>query len=604
MPIRSQNPVLLHGEQMATVSSLREELGATFSEAVQSGPIGSLSRMADLDEAEQGIADDPMTLSRVGTRIGRGADSPKLTRDAAAQRVKDAGLDGLLSIPASGMRQRTVDILIERKRAELRRRTILQQSPGGAGRTSARLASAFAGSLVDPTNIALAFVPVVGEARYAALLARAGSMAGRTGVRLGVGAAEGTVGAAIAEPLNYYANVQQQADYDAYDAMTNIAGGAFFGSALHAGAGLFGDMLRPGRWAQKPQRVNPDADPGRVVTPGVETAPARTNALEYDPTALALQRERDIVLDRLSEGRPLTRERATAQALESLRPDIEAGLLARASGVADKGDIAAAKADLTAVTRELDGLDAERRGLVKDINGRPGVTRKQAEKLADEQLAERRADLEGRKSRAEAQIAGNKDASDAVAELSALRRGEVPEAWRSQVDAEADRLLGGDGQNALSSAVRKAIDEDPFGNVRPYLAQLPADVQQGALRMALAQMATGRPIDVTPALLAHHGDVQGAAVAAQRNAGELAGADRYAAQQADLRLQDAPKADTVETRTEAANEAEAAYREQAAQSGLDEDAVGDLLEEGQQAVREAASFTKALKIAALCALRT
>ena len=42
--------------------------------------------------------------------------------------------------------------------------------------------------LLDPLNIASAFVPVVGEARYANLLARAASPLGRAGVRAGVGA--------------------------------------------------------------------------------------------------------------------------------------------------------------------------------------------------------------------------------------------------------------------------------------------------------------------------------------------------------------------------------------------------------------------------------
>lgn len=601
MPVRAADPLLRFGDQVETTSTVGEEMGAMFGEAVQSGPIGSLWRMAELEQAEQGIAqDNSAMLAKAGVRTARAPDSPKLSQADARQRVKDAGLDGSLDIPVAGMRSRTLEILVARKQAELRRQTILQQSPGGAGRVSARVAAGLVGSLVDPANVALAFVPVVGQARYAAWLRGAGGAFGRTAVRGSVGAVEGVVGAALVEPLNYAANQQQQADYDAYDAMLNIAGGAFFGTALHAGAGLFGDMLRPGRWAAQPKpRPERTSEPQGAIDPAMPPRPGEgPRALEIDAAA----RERAIVLDRLAEGRPLTREDAVLRAMDTLRTDIEADLLARASGVAEPGTIAAARAELAAVTRELDAFDTAHRQRIKDANARPGVTRKQAEALAGEQSADLRADLLGRKARAEALITANKAGSDAVAALSALRKGEVPDDWRARVEAEADRLLGSDGQAPLSAAVRKAIETDPFRNVRPALAQLPPEVQQDALRMALAQAVTGRPIDITPALLAHHGDLPGALAAAGRNAGEIAGADRVASQAADLRLKDL-KADDIGAMTEAANEAEALVRDQARAAGLADEEIAAMLDDAEAATRDATRRVSAFKIAALCALR-
>lgn len=601
MPLRSQDPLFLHGDQVATTSTAGEEAGAMFVEAAQSGPIGALWRMATLDEAENGIADDPMTLSRTGRRTGRGPDSPLVSQSDALARIKAEGMDGLLQVEKAGIRSRALDILIARKRAEQRRQTILQQSPGGAGRVSARVAASLAGSLVDPSNVALAFVPAVGEARYAAMLARAGGLAGRTGVRIGVGGAEGLVGAAIAEPLNYAANLQQQADYDAYDAMLNIGGGAFFGAALHGGAGLFGDAIRPGRWAPR-RELAPDATGGAASAP-LPDATTRTVEAPRAPEIDVAARERAIVLDRLREGRPLTRDHATAQAMDNLRADIEADLLAQASGVADRGVVAAARAELTAVTRELDGLDAAQRQRVKDFNAHPGVTRKQAEAMAAEQQGSIRADLETRKVRAEAQIAANKAGSDAQAALSAFRnKGEVPDAWRAQIDAEADRLLGSNHEQTLSAAVTKAIADDPFRGVRPGIATLPADVQQGAMRAALAQALTGRPVDVTPTLFGHYGDLQAATDAALRNAGEQAGADRVAAQAADVRLAEA-RTEDIAAQTEAANDAEATLREMARQAELPDEDLATMMEAGEVAMKEAKQRVSAFKIAALCALR-
>ena len=600
MPIRTAPSVMLHGDQIATQSTGLEEFSATFGEALRSGPTGSLFRLQELEVAQEGHQESGAQVARFGHLPGanRAPDSPLVSQQDALQRIRDAGLDGHLKVPEGGIRQRALQILIDRKNDELRRQTILAQSPGGSGRVGSRLAGGLIGSLVDPTNIALAFVPVVGEARYARLLEQAGSVAMRTGVRVGVGAAEGIVGGALAEPLNYAANVQQQADYDAYDSFQNIAGGAFFGAALHGGAGLFGDMIRPGKWAPKrePLAVERDAINGARAELGrVEAVDPRPGLDLPDPIA----RERAIVLDRLAEGRPLTREAALTRALDNLRGDIEADLIARTSGVAEPNVVATHKAELAAVTKELDGLDGEWRDLAKRFNDRPGVTRKEAESLAHRELAERRADLEARKARSEAIIAANKEGADAQAQLGALKRGEAPDHWKPAVEREADRLLGADGQHPLSAAITQAIKADPFAPVRPYLGSLPPEVQQGAFRAGLAQALTGRPIDVSPVLLAHAGDLQGAAQAAMRNASEVAGADHVAAQAADARLAEARVQD-VAAITEAANDAEALWREQAKAAGLEED---DLADDVAQVMTDTKARVSALKIAALCAMR-
>jgi len=85
--------------------------------------------------------------------------------------------------------------------------------------------------------VALAFVPVVGEAKMAAMLARSTGVAGRLGVRAAVGAAEGAVGAAVIEPLVYGLANKLGDDYTVYDSFMNVAVGSVLGAGLHTAVG-------------------------------------------------------------------------------------------------------------------------------------------------------------------------------------------------------------------------------------------------------------------------------------------------------------------------------------------------------------------------------
>lgn len=215
-------------------------IGAQALEAFHDLPVAQTARNVTLDEAENG-----RRISRWGGRYE--PDSPLLDRDSAAGRVKDAGLEGQLDIPETGIRERSLDLLIENKKEVNRRNAIIGRSPGGFALGTAGLATQLGVSLLDPTNIAMSFVPVVGEARYAAMLARAGSALGRTGVRAGVGAAEGMVGQALLEPLTYATDRRYQEEYGLNDALANIAFGGLFGAAVHNIAPAVRGAMRMGR---------------------------------------------------------------------------------------------------------------------------------------------------------------------------------------------------------------------------------------------------------------------------------------------------------------------------------------------------------------------
>jgi len=100
---------------------------------------------------------------------------------------------------------------------------------------------------MDPLNIASAFIPVIGPARYTALIANASGGLARAGIRAGVGATEGAVGAALIEPFVLVGASREQADYTLADSLGNVFFGTVLGGGLHVGAGAFSDALSKGR---------------------------------------------------------------------------------------------------------------------------------------------------------------------------------------------------------------------------------------------------------------------------------------------------------------------------------------------------------------------
>ena len=112
--------------------------------------------------------------------------------------------------------QSVVDIMVEKKEAERERQSIIQRGPEGSWNPfssgfyvgAAKFGTGLAVSMLDPINIGASFIPVFGQARFAALAARQGL---RT-ARLTRGVVEGAVGAALVEPIVYSAAKRVQAD--------------------------------------------------------------------------------------------------------------------------------------------------------------------------------------------------------------------------------------------------------------------------------------------------------------------------------------------------------------------------------------------------------
>lgn len=243
-------------EQTAPLSSV---LGATASDALVYSPALSLERIFELQNAEKG---EPVGIGspEMGD-IERAPPSSRLVPpDEAREKVKQAGVN--LTVPDGGIREQALDILIRRQVEDRRRKDALNRAPGGFWAGAARFGVALAASAVDPINVAASFIPAVGPARYTMMLAKAGGGFGRAGVRAGVGFAEGSIGAAIVEPLVYGAARYEQADYDLTDSLLNIAFGGVLGGGLHMGAGAIGDALaRAARGGEQLPRLLEEAGP-------------------------------------------------------------------------------------------------------------------------------------------------------------------------------------------------------------------------------------------------------------------------------------------------------------------------------------------------------
>ena len=134
-------------------------------------------------------------------------------------------------------REGVVDYLVKRKEIEQQRSSIMARGPQNTYGTF--FLASMATNFLDPINIGAAFVPIVGEARFANMVARSG----KNVARLQRGFVEGFVGNAGIEPIVYGVARSEQADYDKYDSFFNVAFGGIMGSTLHVGFGKIGDII-------------------------------------------------------------------------------------------------------------------------------------------------------------------------------------------------------------------------------------------------------------------------------------------------------------------------------------------------------------------------
>ena len=203
-------------------------------------------------------------------------------------------------------KQSTVDILVARKKSEIERQSIIQRGPQGFLPATAKLATSLVTSIADPINLAMMFIPIVGEARFAAMVARAGL----TGARFRKGAMEGLVGIAAVEPLVYTAATREQSDYDLVDSLIAVTFGGVLGGGLHVGVGKLKDFNTRRKFYKKIKTAREKAG----ITDGED--PGFSLYREYYP-------ENSRIMKELAETNPDVRRTLLAKALADLGEDID-----------------------------------------------------------------------------------------------------------------------------------------------------------------------------------------------------------------------------------------------------------------------------------------
>ena len=231
--------------------------GRSLDETLATNPFKAIVDAEALAEARRGR----QTGGRQAARRGLGRTPPRtpvLTMLQQESRIAEAGLAGQIDL-YEGETAEGLDMRIRWRQDELARQAVMTASENGVLPTLASFGTAFAGSLIDPINIASGFVPVISAGRYANLLANAGGRAGRLSVRARVGAAEGLVGAVAVEPIVLAGADLRQADYGLYDSMLNLLLGTALGGGLHGAGGAVADAVRGPRAIRDLDAIAPEA---------------------------------------------------------------------------------------------------------------------------------------------------------------------------------------------------------------------------------------------------------------------------------------------------------------------------------------------------------
>lgn len=551
---------------------------AAFNQAMFENPTNAARRINELNRAQDGDIISP-AYPAYGIEERRAEpETPLLSADQARARVKESGL--AIVIDETGIREGALDILIRRKREERERQLVLENAPGST--LPLQLLAGFAASAVDPINVASAFIPVVGEARYASMLANAGTRAARFGVRARVGAMQGAVGAAVVEPLILMASEQDQADYGMADSLMNVAFGTVLGGGLHATGGLISEMRRA--------RLVDDIP---VEAPEAIDVPDAAPAFQRNPLAEAIARSDDAPMVALRQSferaiqadRQRLVEEARSQAIDEFANTLTEELEEIVSGrLPNAGTL---KKEQAAIANQLQRLDEQFKPLAKQFQAQR-MSRKQAERAAREAIEQERSQLTAQRDDIASRLDGNRQAELARADLAKISRGEVPERYTQAIEARVEQMMQGYQANRTARAVAEAA---------------PWQVRDAALRSAIAQSVTGRAVEVEPVfnLADPASRQQGLERLKASTANEPDPEGLAVSQRADQTIRDGANADELESIERMIADDEALARELADQVGLD---LNPMLREADQLIRDSMTYAAGLRAAALCQLRT
>ena len=230
IPEQKDNKVLREQYFDYAKASTSDVLAASFEEGIYLNPLNAFGRLMD-----QGF--------------GKGQEGTNFTVDEWSE--SEFYRDGI-EVGSEGISTGMASLLADRYDKRESFRTTLGRSRGGFGLGAAQFGASIAASVIDPINIASAFIPSVTLMRGATMAARMGRVKGS---RLMTGAIDGAIGGAVVEPLVIgAAYAEQDREYGLIDSFLNVTVGAALGGAIFYGAGKISD-----RYAKLPQRTKDEA---------------------------------------------------------------------------------------------------------------------------------------------------------------------------------------------------------------------------------------------------------------------------------------------------------------------------------------------------------
>ena len=227
-------------------TTLAESLGAIYEDTINLNPTYRLYKDYQMSDAKnQSIAEGVLPINK----------------DVLNKEYADVGV-----YFENDEYQSVVDIRVAQKKEENERQSIMQRGPEGSWNPfsggfyvgAAKLAVGIGGSFLDPINIGASFIPVFGQARFAAIAARTSLGT----ARVAKGAVEGSFGAAVVEPIVYSSAQRVQADYGLVDSFMNIGFGTILGTGLHVGAGKLKDFRTAKKFQEQLIKNKKDLDAG------------------------------------------------------------------------------------------------------------------------------------------------------------------------------------------------------------------------------------------------------------------------------------------------------------------------------------------------------
>ncbi|ENZ7195420.1 hypothetical protein ACG755_002698 [Klebsiella variicola] len=431
-------------------SGLGESLLSSLKEGFNEGPVVSGYRFAQADQ----LANDP--------------NSTMVSKSDAEARLKEYGVKSI-NVPDAGITQSFLDHVVSERRDALAKQQIAAAAPSGLVATPLNFTASLAGSMADPGNVALAFVPFAGEARAATML-------GRFGERLAVGARLGAAQAVATVPFTAQSAAAEGNDFTYGNAMESVFFNTLAGGLMHAGGGLIADAVR----ARRPATAeNPDAapvvdsQPVPVVTPdnipqGVNIPDAGTNAdlsaaIARDAEGYAYSRAyNDVVPDYLSR-----------------QQELQTGFI---------NNVADLRTELATNQLQIDALDATVQQRTVEYQAQR-MKFKEARSQALKDIEAEKAQIADRNAEINQTLERNAAAEQARGRQSQIGRGEIPAELAGIIDQRAQEIRSGMQMSPVAGAVRTAATA---------VREADWSINQQAYRAAVAHMMEGRTPDIEP----------------------------------------------------------------------------------------------------------